>query len=69
MPHITLLLILLAFLLPATAHALPESLLKAYPNHLAAIDGDTLVWKDGTRMPITPEFEAMFATPYPTGRP
>jgi hypothetical protein len=29
-----------------------ERLVAAYPDHLAAIDGDWLVWRDGTRMPI-----------------
>jgi hypothetical protein len=27
-------------------------LLAAYPDHLAAIEGDTLAWHDGTRMPL-----------------
>ena len=27
-------------------------LVAAYPDHLAGIDGDALVWRDGTRMPI-----------------
>ncbi|GGJ45211.1 M15 family metallopeptidase [Neoroseomonas lacus] len=27
-------------------------LVAAYPDHLAAVEGDTLVWRDGARMPI-----------------
>ena len=27
-------------------------LVAAYPDHLASVEGDTLVWRDGTRMPI-----------------
>jgi hypothetical protein len=29
------------------------ALLRAYPDQLAAIDGDTLVWRDGTRMSLS----------------
>lgn len=39
-----------------TGGSLPESRLKAlvasYPDHLAGIEGDALVWRDGARMPI-----------------
>lgn len=28
----------------------PEKLVKAYPHHLKAVDGNYIVWKDGTRM-------------------
>jgi hypothetical protein len=27
-------------------------LVASYPDHLAGIEGDTLIWTDGTRMPI-----------------
>ena len=27
-------------------------LVAAYPDHLASVEGDTLIWRDGTRMPI-----------------
>lgn len=30
-------------------------LVAAYPDHLAALEGDTLVWRDGTRMPVGAE--------------
>jgi hypothetical protein len=58
-------------------------LVAAYPDHLAGIDGDSLVWKDGTRMatgagrPSRP-FDAMLKDAtiadqlrqtYPAGRP
>lgn len=36
----------------AAAAARLARLVAAYPDHLAGIDGDTLVWRDGTRMPI-----------------
>jgi D-alanyl-D-alanine carboxypeptidase len=29
-----------------------ERLIRAYPDHLARIEGNDLVWKDGTRMPL-----------------
>jgi hypothetical protein len=56
-------------------------LLAAYPDHLERIDGNELVWRDGTRMPIDdgkgekafadwladPDIEDMLAVPYPAG--
>jgi hypothetical protein len=56
-------------------------LLAAYPEHLERIEGNTLVWRDGTRMPIddgkgakafadwleNPDIEDMLALPYPEG--
>jgi hypothetical protein len=56
-------------------------LLAAYPNHLESIDDDTLVWRDGTRMPLDdgkgtksfkdwlaiPDIEDMLAVAYATG--
>ena len=32
--------------------AVGAKLVAAYPDHLAGVDGNMLVWKDGTRMPI-----------------
>jgi D-alanyl-D-alanine carboxypeptidase len=63
------------------AEAGVERLLAAYPDHLAAVDGNDLVWKDGTRMAIddgrgpkpfaqwlaSPDLKGMFAIPYPPG--
>lgn len=56
-------------------------LLAAYPQSLERIDGNTLIWRDGTRMPLDdgkgtksfeqwlddPDIEDMFAIPYPAG--
>lgn len=56
-------------------------LLQAYPDHLSHIDGNALVWRDGTRMPIDdgkgsktldqmlddPDIDDMLAMPYPSG--
>ncbi len=58
-------------------------LVAAYPEHLARIEGDMLVWKDGTRMPIddgrgskdhqtrlaTADIEDMLTQPYISGKP
>lgn len=58
-----------------------DILIAAYPDHLAGQDGNDLIWKDGTRMPIsdgraTKSFEQLlqtadianqFAIPYPLG--
>jgi D-alanyl-D-alanine carboxypeptidase len=30
-----------------------EALLRAYPDFLAGVDGKALIWKDGTRMPLS----------------
>jgi hypothetical protein len=57
------------------------ALIKAYPNFLDRIDGNDLVWKDGTRMVINdgkgpkpfeamlndPDIKDMFAMVYPAG--
>jgi D-alanyl-D-alanine carboxypeptidase len=58
-------------------------LLKAYPDFLDRVEGNELVWKDGTRMPISdgktgkseddlldnPDLDDMFAYPYPAAIP
>lgn len=60
-----------------------DALVAAYPDHLASHDGATLVWKDGTRMPVSdgrtgksfeqmldePDIDDQFAIPYPLGAP
>lgn len=86
--------LLLACMLPARAHSEPEpgstgqkrdlaGLVAAYPDVLEKIDGDTLVWRDGTRMPVddgkgekpftawlaNPDIEDMLRLPYPAGAP
>lgn len=57
------------------------ALVAAYPDHFAAIEGNNLVWRDGTRMPIddgiagkeldalldAPDIEDQFSMPYPAG--
>ena len=69
---------------PVLANAAgPRDLLRAYPEALAGIDGDTLVWRDGTRMPLGPLSSGQLADDtlahaslldqlapaYPVGRP
>ena len=60
-----------------------QDLVRAYPDFLAGVDGDVLVWRDGTRMPISdgqpdkPPEEALrhgsvadqMREPYPVGAP
>lgn len=78
-------LALAAGLAASTASAAdgPEDLLRAYPGYIARIEGGSLVWRDGTRMPVTdgvsaksfeqkldrPDIDDMFVTPYRTGPP
>jgi hypothetical protein len=64
---------------PATAGA---RLVAAYPDRLAGVDGNWLVWKDGTRMPLDdglgakpakdvlerPDIKDIFHWAYPAGR-
>lgn len=64
------------------AAAAGARLLAAYPEHLAGVDGNWLVWKDGTRMPLddgrgpkepqalldAPDLADMLHWPYPAGR-
>ncbi len=56
-------------------------LIAAYPDHLEKVDGNWLVWRDGTRMALDdgagtksfadwlerPDIEDMFQAPYPAG--
>ena len=58
-------------------------LLAAYPEHLDRVEGNTLIWRDGTRMPIDdgkgvkpfeqwldePDIEDILSVPYPEGAP
>jgi len=60
-----------------------HALIKAYPDFLDRIDGNDLVWKDGTRMSVDdkkgakdfesllekPDIKDQFAMSYPLGRP
>jgi D-alanyl-D-alanine carboxypeptidase len=79
--------LLFALLLPAAATAgelsedAKKRLLAAYPDQLERIEDGTLVWRDGTRMPIDdgkgekpfaewldhPDIKDMLAVPYPPG--
>jgi D-alanyl-D-alanine carboxypeptidase len=55
-----------------------DALVKAYPTHLAGYDQKDIIWRDGTRMPISdgrqktfeqlleaPDIKDQFAIPYP----
>jgi hypothetical protein len=67
--------------LPGQANPAIDALVAAYPDHLAGYEGNELVWKDGTRMPIDdgrkdktreqmieePDIKDQFAIPYPLG--
>jgi hypothetical protein len=75
----------LGFMTAAAASAADRQdlsrLLRAYPEHLAGLDGNILVWKNGTRMPVDdgrgkktfvewlaqPDIKDMLAIPYPAG--
>jgi hypothetical protein len=66
---------------PSTAEKL-AALIAAYPDTLARAEGNTIVFKNGTRLPFddatgpkdiatllsAPDIEDMFALPYPKGR-
>jgi hypothetical protein len=63
------------------ADAALDALIAAYPDHLAGYAGNDLIWKNGTRMPIsdgqtgksfeqmldTPDIDDQFAFAYPLG--
>lgn len=75
----------LVALIPATgpvrADPALDALVAAYPDHLASHDGKELIWKDGTRMPLSdgrtgktfdemlngPDIRDQFAYSYPLG--
>jgi hypothetical protein len=66
---------------PTRADPALDALVAAYPDHLAGLAGNELIWKDGTRMPISdgrsgksfdellnnPDIRDQFAIPYPLG--
>ena len=68
---------------PPTAAEAGARLIAAYPAHLDRVDGNMLVWKDGTRMTLDdgsapkdasgllaiPDLKDMFAYPYAAGSP
>jgi D-alanyl-D-alanine carboxypeptidase len=70
-----------AIFAPAMAESPAERLVRAYPDQLAAMEGNDLVWKDGTRMKVDdgrgpktfeqwlaePDLKDMFAIAYPAG--
>jgi len=77
----------LGMLLAATGGVRAEAsaaqrLVSAYPEYLQRVEGNDLVWRDGTRMPIddgrpaksfeqrlaSPDIDDMFYAPYPPGR-
>ncbi len=76
--------ILFALALPAaSAEPSVADLVAAYPDQFGGIEGNDLVWRDGTRMPISdgvtgkdfdtlldhPDIDDMFAMPYRPGPP
>ena len=66
---------------PAVADPAIDALVAAYPDFLVGSEGNVLIWKDGTRMPISdgrtgksfkqlldhPDIKDQFAIPYPLG--
>jgi hypothetical protein len=70
-----------AALAPAGADPALDALVAAYPDHLAGYEGNRLIWKDGTEMPISdgrtdksfeellnePDIDDQFSIPYPLG--
>jgi len=66
---------------PSTADPALDALVAAYPDHLARYQGNDLIWKDGTRMPIAdgraektfqqlieqPDIKDQFGFRYPLG--
>ncbi len=73
--------LLMVFVFPAAAQTPAEKLLRAYPERLSSVEGNDLVWKDGSRMQIddglgqktfetwlsNPDLKDMLAIPYPAG--
>jgi hypothetical protein len=66
---------------PSAADPALDALVAAYPDHLARYEGNDLIWKDGTRMPISdgradkpfqqlldhPDIKDQFVYRYPLG--
>src|SRR5882672_5970554 len=73
--------LLFTFASPARADPALDALVAAYPDHLSGYDDKDLIWKDGTRMPLSsggpdksfqelldfPDIKDQFAIPYPLG--
>jgi D-alanyl-D-alanine carboxypeptidase len=73
--------LLVAWVMRAAAGPALDALIAAYPDHLARYDDKDVIWKDGTRMPISngrtgktfdellnsPDIKDQFAFPYPLG--
>jgi hypothetical protein len=74
-------ILILSWLTPGRADPALDALVAAYPDYLAGYEGNELLWKDGTRMPISdgrdhksfeqlldnPDIKDQFAYPYPLG--
>ena len=72
-----------ALALGSARAATPADLVRAYPAAFSGIEGNVLVWRDGTRMPIStqpagrtfdqilesPDIAEMFSIPYVAGPP
>lgn len=68
---------------PTAAAPTVSDLVRAYPGQFAGIEGNDLVWQDGTRMPVSdgiagkdfetllerPDIDDMFVMPYAAGPP
>lgn len=81
MKPLTTTLLLLMLGVPASADPALDALVAAYPDHLVRYEGNDLIWKDGTRMPISdgrtgksfeqlldqPDIKDQFAFPYLLG--
>lgn len=66
---------------PTASKAAADLLLRAYPEHLLAIEGNEIIWRDGTRMPFddgrgekpyeewlaSPDLKDMLKVPYRPG--
>ena len=81
--RMSVLMIALSALKPVPSLADPalDALVAAYPDHLASHDGTNLMWRDGTRMPVSdgrtgktfeqlldqPDLKDQFAFAYPLG--
>src|SRR5262245_13437941 len=79
----TIFAVALSALWASTALAYPalDALIASYPDHLAGYQANELIWKDGTRMPISdgrggktfeqlldePDIKDQFTFPYPLG--
>lgn len=76
-----LVMTLIACAVPVCADPALDALVAAYPDHLVRHDGKDLIWRDGTRMPISdgrtgktfeellnsPDIKDQFTFPYPLG--